>query len=245
MIGTTMRFAAGGAFSPLSLSPALWLDAADAATITASSGAVSQWNDKSGNGRHATQAIAGAKPTTSSTTQNGLNVMSFDGGDFMDYATSLQPNGGSGLSVVVVAKRTNSTGGALLTERQSARVRAFQFFLSVDTKNYISSDGQNVSSNHTISSINYADSASAFQSTFTSISGQRIVLRINGTARTVVEGTATSLSGSAGGRIGAREGAVGLYWTGWIAELIAVPAVLTSVQIADVELYLKSKWGTP
>ena len=33
----------------------LWLDASDAASITSSGGLVSQWSDKSGNGRHATQ----------------------------------------------------------------------------------------------------------------------------------------------------------------------------------------------
>ena len=41
----------------------LWLDADDNATITHSSNAVSQWNDKSGNEHHAT-ASSGEEPTT-------------------------------------------------------------------------------------------------------------------------------------------------------------------------------------
>lgn len=40
----------------------LWLDAADASTITLNGSTVSQWNDKSGNGRHATQATAANQP---------------------------------------------------------------------------------------------------------------------------------------------------------------------------------------
>ena len=36
----------------------LWLDADDNTTITHSSNAVSQWNDKSGNGNHATQSLS-------------------------------------------------------------------------------------------------------------------------------------------------------------------------------------------
>jgi len=59
----------------------LWLDASDASTITSSGSpaTVSQWDDKSGNARNVTQGTAANQPTTGSTTQNGLNVISFDG----------------------------------------------------------------------------------------------------------------------------------------------------------------------
>ena len=40
-----------------------WLDASDASTITHSSNAVSQWDDKSGNGKHATQTTPSRMPT--------------------------------------------------------------------------------------------------------------------------------------------------------------------------------------
>lgn len=228
-------------FSPLSLSPSLWLDASDAATITSSGGAVSQWSDKAGT-NHCTQSVAGSKPTTGATTQNGRNVIDFGGDDFLDYATSLQPTAGGGLSVVAVARRTNADGGTLVSERRTTQVRAFAFaYASIW---YISSDGVNAGSNHDIATGDYNLTASAFQTTFTSVSGSRMGFRINGTAKTVNAGSATNLTGSAGGRIGRREGTFS-YWTGWMAEIIAVPAVLTSQQITDVETYLKNKWGTP
>ena len=47
----------------LGLSLALWLDAEDASTITLNGSTVSQWDDKSGNGRHAVQATAANQPT--------------------------------------------------------------------------------------------------------------------------------------------------------------------------------------
>jgi hypothetical protein len=76
------------AWSPLDLSGLVaWYDASNAASITSSGGAVSQLADLSGNGYHLTQATAGAKPTTGTRTQNGLNVLDFDGGDHLRHAT--------------------------------------------------------------------------------------------------------------------------------------------------------------
>jgi len=66
-------------WDPSLISTALWLDAADASTITESGGAISQWNDKSGNGRNATQVTAGNRPTYTSAALNGKNVVSFNG----------------------------------------------------------------------------------------------------------------------------------------------------------------------
>lgn len=69
---------------------ALWLDAADAATITASSGLVSQWSDKSANANHVT-ASGTARPTTGANTQNGRNVLTFDGSsDVLVSGASIQ-----------------------------------------------------------------------------------------------------------------------------------------------------------
>jgi hypothetical protein len=50
-------------WTPALLTTALWLDAADASTVTTVSGLVSQWNDKSGNNRHFTQATPANRPT--------------------------------------------------------------------------------------------------------------------------------------------------------------------------------------
>jgi hypothetical protein len=51
----------------------LWLDAADASTVTSVAGAISQWSDKSGNGNHATQATGSVQPSYegSNTIANG------------------------------------------------------------------------------------------------------------------------------------------------------------------------------
>ena len=73
---------ASGAWTPANLgaSLALWLDADDASTITLNGSNVSQWDDKSGNDRHATQAIAANQPTYTASGLNGKPVITFPGG---------------------------------------------------------------------------------------------------------------------------------------------------------------------
>ncbi len=69
---------ASGLWTPSQISTALWLDAADASTITLNGSTVSQWNDKSGNGRNVSQPTASAQPTSNTRTLNGLNVLDFN-----------------------------------------------------------------------------------------------------------------------------------------------------------------------
>jgi hypothetical protein len=68
-------------FNVLDFSPVAWYDASDTSTITSSGSPakVSQWNDKSGNGRHLAQGNAANQPTTGANTVNGRNVLTGDG----------------------------------------------------------------------------------------------------------------------------------------------------------------------
>lgn len=68
-----------GNWTPANIATALWLDAADSSSITESGGAVSQWNDKSGNGRNATQSTNGNQPTYNATQENGKGAVIFNG----------------------------------------------------------------------------------------------------------------------------------------------------------------------
>ena len=55
-----------------------WYDAADSASVTLDSGRVSQWSDKSGFGRHATNTTSGStQPSYTAAARNGLNVVRF------------------------------------------------------------------------------------------------------------------------------------------------------------------------
>jgi hypothetical protein len=82
MITAAHRLFQVGGFSPLSLAPALWL------SDTGSNAA--QWDDISGNGRHATQATGASQPAVVTNALNGKQVRRFDGiNDFMSLATGL------------------------------------------------------------------------------------------------------------------------------------------------------------
>ena len=59
----------------------LWFDANDSSTISHNAGKVDQWIDKSGNYHSLTQDTNDSKPSTGIHTQNGMNVLSFDGND--------------------------------------------------------------------------------------------------------------------------------------------------------------------
>jgi len=78
----------GSVINPLTLSPALWIDFADASTVTLSGFDITQVNDKSGNGKTLTQGTAVRRPTYATASQNGLNTASFDGGDSLAAATA-------------------------------------------------------------------------------------------------------------------------------------------------------------
>lgn len=66
-------------WTPQSITTALWLDASDNSTITLNGSTVSQWNDKSGNGKHAVQANSLRQPVYNSTLLNGKGGLIYDG----------------------------------------------------------------------------------------------------------------------------------------------------------------------
>jgi len=105
----TVRLSSSSPWTPAKITCAAWYDAADTNTITLSSGAVSQWNDKSGNARNMTQGTPANRPTFVANFTNDLASALFDGTD------SLAWTGGSvlsfdGIQVAFVGRQ--QSGGA-------------------------------------------------------------------------------------------------------------------------------------
>jgi hypothetical protein len=96
-------------WTPANITTALWLDAADASTVTTVSGAVSQWNDKSGNGRNAVQATSTDRPAYTANELNGKSVLTLDGtNDFMTVANADALNAQISPSTVAVVYKKSA-----------------------------------------------------------------------------------------------------------------------------------------
>ncbi|MDH5721826.1 MAG: sialate O-acetylesterase [Alphaproteobacteria bacterium] len=88
-----------------------WINPADGSTITQSSNLVSQINDLSSNGFHAT-SISADRPLTNAATMNGQNALSFDGTTFLTSdSLSTYPNGNDKPFSMHLTFKANSTAG--------------------------------------------------------------------------------------------------------------------------------------
>ena len=103
-------------WTPANITTVLWLDAADASTVTTVSGAVSQWNDKSGNTRNASQGTAGYRPAYSATGLNRKGIVSFDGTD--DFMLTAAANYAA-INYFIVCKLTARDNSSVFTARTS------------------------------------------------------------------------------------------------------------------------------
>lgn len=111
-------------FSPALLGPILWADASDATTITLNGSTVSQWSDKSGNGRHLVQATAAAQPTYNATTYNNKPAVIFDGTSDVMLSNSVTGiSGAAPRTIAYVMRRV--TGGPIIQIGTSTSLRTF------------------------------------------------------------------------------------------------------------------------
>ena len=227
---------ASSSWTPAALgnSLAMWLDAADALTIIQSGGAVSQWSDKSGNGRHALPATVANQPTTGLVTINGRNTIDFDGStDRMDIDNLAVNNLHT---IYAVGYTVNSSG-----YRDLLRGKIVNEDLHFGQLNgsFSSFYGNNSS---------WADiSANSPNRTSTSASIFGIVANGAGIATPYHNGTAQSNKNCtmAGTTTGFSIGSVAgnNFWDGPIAEIVVAPTALSTADRQKIEGYLAHKWG--
>ena len=217
---------------------ALWLDAADASTITLNGSTVSQWRDKSPNARHVAQATAVKQPTYTLAAQNNLNVLSFDGNNKSLFASSGVINIPQPFSRFVAAQ-------FLVKSNQSV-------FLDSDTLNtqcvfYNGETGTswNVANGIAPAFMNYAYGTRDFlnHQHFHIINGADSYWGIDGSSPT------GPVNGGPGGQAGIRIGHVrmeispGYAFNGRVFEIVLVPYVISTSDRQKLEGYLAWKWG--
>lgn len=225
-------------FSPTDLPNCkIWLDAADTTSIISSGGLVSQWNDKSGNGNHAT-ASGTARPTTGTRTLNSKNVLDFDGStDFMSFTNGI--TGGSytiffvclvdSLSATLPRSviGTDATGGPVMrfanttsTGKMQVVRRGQSVLLTANTTNVVATPYSFIittyNSGNAVTRNGVADGSNATSASYT----QNIK----------AIGSESSTSWSNG-------------HDGIIAESAIYTGILTGPQITQIINYSVAKWG--
>lgn len=216
----------------------LWLDASDASSIVSSSGAVSQWSDKSGNGYHATQSGAANKPITGTRTINSLNALDFDGtNDRLELASGLYslPNGDNTCFVVFASDDIASAEQRLFGATDGGTSR---WYIS-----RIQSGGNVRAANRT------SNTTSEITGLATSITQHIAILRRESSVVNVIYGGTIGANGvgasftATNGQIGATTNAN--FFNGMIAEVIMYNRAIALPEINAVGSALALKWGAP
>lgn len=213
------------AFSPLSLSPALWLDASDAATVNTTTRV---WSDKSGNARHAS-AAASEFPVISG------NFMRFNGSN--SYLSGSYPTGTTAATWFIVFNPNGDAGYYLFGTNNLGANYGWDRWQG-DGRSY--PDRFRNPRLETYGSVNFPTAGNTIVSGVSSSSTWEQYL--NGTTQGAA--TAAYQSGTSYG-IGTninRPG--GTQFGGDIGEIIIYPAALTTTQRQQIEGYLAWKWGT-
>lgn len=236
-------------WSPANITTQLWLDASDSATITLVSGAVSQWNDKSGNARNATQSASASRPTVLTANINGLDVLSFDGSDdWME--TPVIFNAASDVSIFIVhfALNINSNGRAAMSlwSGIDSRNGYFHTLARTDITNQFRST---FVENEQVSQITSITAPSAF-----TINNWRIA----GHGRSALnhffsyDGVNQQVSAPSQCNFVNAKAIIGNYfsfspvfygWQGYIAEVIITSSYVSTDIRQRMEGYLAHKWG--
>ena len=229
---------------------ALWLDADDASTFTYSSGSlVSQWNDKSGNGRNFTQATTSAQPLRQSSIQGGKAALNMNtSGTVRWIANSSYDFSNAAFTVFVVCDFNASNFPAAIGRNLGSVAGGPALAMGADSGSSffaISRIQQATSSSNLAPTGSNADVV-AYKSSGISSGNISVDIYKNGTA---ASGAVTLSSLAAGDKtiLAASRDGVADYFNpdGYICEVIIYPSQLSNGDRNLVEAYLKTKWGTP
>ncbi len=217
-----------------------WYDAADAATITQSSGEISQWDDKGSAGLDVVQSTSSQKPNTVSGDLNSKDTIYFDNGDILN-ATGHHVSGSSSRTIFIVAKANEgSSSGNRLCHLGHTAGTGTMVFLTTELGFRCGTGVTVIHNDDTLSQVNYEVIEYNLNGTILNdLTGYKDGVLL--TPTTVGKGT-TTLNTSGNTAIGATEDLGGLF-DGWIAELIIYDSSLSEADSNLVREYLEDKWG--
>lgn len=222
-------------WTPAALSTAAWYDAADASTITHNNGMVSQWMDKSGNGRHSTQTMESQQPTVVASLLNGKSILRFDGDN--DYLNSGGLGNVGDASIFAVLNRKSIQQGATLIGTDGAW-RDGSFRIAGDSR-----------SRYAYEAYSTGDSTSTRQATgvwtvieFIETNGL-VYFYNNGAPDGVANGSRRIVGKKTLDAFNIGSWNTSDYLEHDLAELIIIPSALSNEDRQKMEGYLAHKWS--
>lgn len=241
-------------FSPLSIAGCkLWLDAADQGTISVSGNAVTQWNDKSGNASHFTQGTGARRPSSGTRTQNGLNVIDFDGTNDSLTTTAAKSAfnflNNTTATIFRVLQQDTTSGTQYVMGNNEGTNNAVGIFYFTSSTNDQLSCGAGVPS--TVYTITKTFSTAARYDTIKSdpanaTAANRIKVSTNGAAFVGSNTGTQTPSGSTSSIdfiLGNDSDGGSIPMNGYFAEIIIYDSILSAGDITAVQDYLAAKWG--
>jgi hypothetical protein len=230
-------FAQGWTPASSGVPTALWLDADDAGTITKDGGdLVSQWNDKSGNARHVTQATAANQPTYQAAGLNSKPTVYF--GPTTRYLSSASVSAHSGpWSVFAVAKReSTATGYGVILGQDGLTNRIAQYARFMDNGTAIQTIPFHSSGNSSATQTGAVTSPCIVGSVCSSSS---VTAYLNGAGGTAAAITGTLATGSRAITVGRIDyGGFESYLNGYVSEIILIPSAVSVSDRQKFEGYL-------
>jgi hypothetical protein len=240
-------------WTPADITTALWLDAADASTITLNGSTVSQWSDKSGLGNHAVNATTASQPTYQATGFNGRPTLSFDNtddflgtsapvissaGDYF-YASVFEMRSGTGSWRMVMGGRPSFNAGS----SSSVILQRFAGDQAIGT-HYTDSAATGVKVN--VTNVFTPTIATLGRTGGTEGNGGTVTVTATNPSQASYLTTGTQSWNSAANsvfQIGGRQQSATPWLDGVISECIGLTRNATTLERQKVEGYLAHKWG--
>jgi len=248
---------AGSVPTPLPVTTGLkaHYDASDTSTISLSGSAVTQWNDKSGNGYNITQGTSARRPQSGVNTLNGKNVITFDGNDVLVASTAadwkfLHDSSKATWFIVAYFDTVQEYDTMFNTGVASTEI-GFDFYRLNDTLGsavYRGASGTNVWGFDQGSLPDAtAKSITIYSDTTNATASLRVKYKINGAAYVNPSSGSTQAVSTSNPThalyVGSYDTAGSSGFNGRIAEIVIYTGLLSDANVDSVNSYLTTKWG--
>jgi hypothetical protein len=218
-------------------------DAMDLSSITLSGSDVTQWNDLSGNARHATQTTSANRPKSGTRTINGYNALDFDGSNdyLLNNGVVASFTGEDKPFTIFMVSKSDTTASDLTAWSFGNSGSATMRFLQLGSSLFVRDDADVQTQLLITGSYNTNNQFITWRSTGLNFTGY-INKTLTNTGTAYNRGTFTLNVATIGALRNSGSPSGTLYFNGLIGEVIYYNRELTTGEVTTVQDYLSAKW---